>query len=199
MLRSREPGQSVVEFGIVAILFTLLMFAIVDFGLLLNSWVALSSGTRQVARAATVGYVATDLSSMVSSLTLPGVSRQAYTPFAKYCCGESGSRDEVVLSVAYYDGSSGLACIPGASGCNPLDTSTRVDNHYWGGGFSCSTWPIPCAGIHPLRGDMIVVSVSAPGMEVVTPLVRPFFGCASDQLHCNVQLASSAIMRYEGQ
>ena len=44
-----------VEFGIVAILFTLLMFAIVDFGLLLNSWVALSSGTRQVARAATVG------------------------------------------------------------------------------------------------------------------------------------------------
>ena len=55
MLRARERGQSVVEFGIVAILFTLLMFAIVDFGLLLNSWVALSSGTRQVARAATVG------------------------------------------------------------------------------------------------------------------------------------------------
>jgi hypothetical protein len=191
VLRSRERGQSVVEFGIVAILFTLLMFAIVDFGLLLNSWVALSSGTRQVARAATVGYVATDLSSMVSSLTLPGISRQAYAPFAKYCCGESGSRDEVVLSVAYYDGSSGLACIPGVSGCNPLDAHT-VDKNYWGG--LCAS---ACA--HPARGDMILVSLSAPGMEVVTPLVRPFFGCASDQLHCNVQLASSAIMRYEGQ
>src|SRR5437588_4204536 len=148
--RSCERGQSVVEFGIVACLFTLLMFAIVDFGLLLNSWVALSSGTRQVARAATVGYVATDLSSMVSGLTLPGVSRQAYTPFAEYCCGESGSRDEVVLSVAYYDGSSGLACIPGASGCNPLDAHT-VDKNYWGG--LCAS---ACA--HPARGDMILVS-----------------------------------------
>ena len=191
MLRSRQRGQSVVEFGIVAILFTLLMFAVVDFGLLLNSWVALSSGTRQVARAATVGYVATDLSSMVTSLTLPGVSRQSYAPFAKYCCGESGSRDEVVLTVAYYDGSSGLACIPGAAGCDPLDANA-VDKNYWGG--QCVT---ACA--HPARGDMIVVSLSAPGMEVVTPLVRPFFGCASDQLHCNVQLASSAMMRYEGQ
>jgi hypothetical protein len=36
-------------------------------------------------------------------------------------------------------------------------------------------------------------------MEVVTPLVRPFFGCGSDQPHCNVQLSSSAVMRYEGQ
>ena len=180
-----------VEFGIVAILFTLLMFAVVDFGLLLNSWVALSSGTRQVARAATVGYSATDLASMIDGLTLPGVTRQSYAPFAKYCCGENGSRDEVVLTIAYYDGTAGLACIPGATGCNPVDPST-VDKNYWGG-----TCPSACA--HPARGDMILVNISAPGMEVVTPLVRPFFGCASDQPHCNVQLASSAIMRYEGQ
>jgi hypothetical protein len=81
--------------------------------------------------------------------------------------------------------------------CNPLDASS-VDNHYWGGGFNCSTWPTPCDGVHPLRGDIIVVSLSAPGMEVVTPLVRPFFGCSSNQLHCNVQLSSSTMMRYEG-
>ena len=183
-----------VEFGIVAILFTLLMFAIVDFGLLLNSWVALSSGTRQVARAATVGYVGSDLKSMVEALTLPGVSRQFYAPFAAYCCGDGGSKDEVILTIQYYNGDPNLTpppCIPGVSGCNPLDAHT-VDKNYWGG--LCAS---ACA--HPARGDMILVSLSAPGMEVVTPLVRPFFGCASAQLHCNVQLASSAIMRYEGQ
>jgi TadE-like protein len=181
----------VVEFGIVAILFTLLMFAVVDFGLLLNSWVALSSGTRQVARAATIGYPATDLHKMIDQLPLPGVSRQFYAPFVNYCCGESGSHDEIVLTVSYFDGSSGLACIPGATGCNPLNPNT-VDKNYWGG--TCLS---ACA--HPARGDMILVNLSAPGMEVVTPLVRPFFGCSSDQQHCNVQLASSAIMRYEGQ
>jgi hypothetical protein len=200
VLRSRQRSQSVVEFGLVAILFTLLMFAVVDFGLLLNSWVALSSGTRQVARNATVGYLKDDLSAMVTNLTLPGISRQSYAPFARYCCGEGGSHDEVVLRVEYYDGSPGAACIPGAPGCTPLDPSTQVDNHYWGGGVTCPTWPTtPCAGIHPLHGDMLVVTVSAPGMEVVTPLVRPFFGCASNQPHCNVQLSSSAMMRYEGQ
>jgi TadE-like protein len=185
VLRSRQRGQSVVEFGIVAILFTLLMFAVVDFGLLLNSWVAISSGTRQVARAATVGFVASDLTTMVSGLNLSGVSRASYPPFTKYCCGELGSNDEVVLTVQYY------ACVPGASGCTPLP-ATSIDPHYWGG--AC-----PSACTHPARGDMIVVSLSAPGMEVVTPLVRPFFGCSSSQSHCNVRLASSAMMRYEGQ
>jgi len=99
VLRSRQRGQSVVEFGIVAILFTLLMFAVVDFGLLLNSWVAISSGTRQVARATTVGFLATDLTTMVSGLNLPGVSRTPYSPFASYCCGSGGSDDEIVLTV----------------------------------------------------------------------------------------------------
>ena len=32
-----------VEFGILALLFTLIMFAIADFGMLLNGWVAVSS------------------------------------------------------------------------------------------------------------------------------------------------------------
>jgi TadE-like protein len=203
VLRSRQRGQSVVEFGIVAILFTLLMFAVVDFGLLLNSWVAISSGTRQVARAATVGFLATDLTTMVNGLNLPGVSRASYPPFTKYCCGEGGSNDEIVLTVQYYNGDPSLTpapCIPGAAGCNPVSASS-VDNHFWGGTYPCPTWTptTPCPNIHPLRGDMIVVSISSPGMEVVTPLVRPFFGCSSSQVHCNVRLASSAMMRYEGQ
>lgn len=193
MVRARQRGQSVVEFGIVAILFTLLMFAVVDFGVLLNSWIALSSGTRQVARGATVGLFHDDLYNVVNALALPGITRTAYQPFVKYCCGDAGENDEIVLTVQYYD-----HCVPGGPGCVAQPT-TAVDNHYWGGSYACLTWPTPCSGIHPLRGDMIVVNLSAPGMEVVTPLVRPFFGCSSNQVHCNVRLASSAMMRYEGQ
>ena len=187
MLRSGQRGQSVVEFGIVAVLFTLLMFAVVDFGLLLNSWIALSSGTRQVARAATVGYLKGDLHDMANSLALPGITRTPYAPFLQYCCGEAGSNDEIVLTVQYYSG-----CVPGAVGCTPL-LPDKVDSRYWGGGVTCTP---SCA--HPARGDMIVVNLSAPGVEVVTPLVRPFFGCSSTQAHCNVRLSSSAMMRYEG-
>jgi hypothetical protein len=187
MLRSRQRGQSVVEFGIVAILFTLLMFAVVDFGLLLNSWVALSSATRQVARDATVGYFKEDLYNATNSLGLPGITRTPYAPFAGYCCGAGGANDEIVLTIAYYD-----HCIPGGAGCVQVPAS-QLDSRYWGGGTCASA----CA--HPARGDTIVVSLVAPGMEVVTPLVRPFFGCSSNQQHCNVKLASSAMMRYEGE
>ena len=196
-MRSRHRGQSVVEFGIIALLFTLLMFAIVDLGLLLNSWVRLSSGARDIGRAASVGHFGTDLSTMAKQLVLPGVSATPYSPFVKYCCGESGSNDELVISVQYYNGDPTLPppapCIPGASGCSPVPPSA-VDNRYWGG--TCPTGP---ACTHPRRGDMIVVSLSAPGMEVLTPLVRPFFNCPSSQLHCNVKLGSTAMMRYEGQ
>ena len=186
MLRSRQRSQSVVEFGLVAMLFTLLMFAVVDFGLLLNSWIALSSGTREVARLASIGETRAGLFNMLNALALAGISRTPYPPFSEYCCGDLGLHAKVVLTVVYYPG-----CMPGVSGCSALDP-TLVDSTYWGG--QC---PSGCA--HPARGDIVVVSVSAPGMEVVTPLVRPFFGCASDQPHCNVPLSTSATMRYEGQ
>jgi hypothetical protein len=196
---ARQRGQAIVEFGIVALLFTLLMFAVVDFGLLLNSWVRLSSATREAARAASVGYYALpmsghgDLYDLVNTVNLPGVDRSTYAPFVNYCCGAGGSNDKVVLSVAYYNGDPTqlpAPCIPGAPSCNPLPASS-VDNHYWGG--SCSA---PCQ--HPARGDMLLVTLSAPGMEVITPLVRPFFGCSGNQAHCNVVLGSTAITRYEG-
>ncbi len=45
-MRSSQRSQAVVEFGIVAITFSLIMFAIADFGLLLNDWLSVSSGVR---------------------------------------------------------------------------------------------------------------------------------------------------------
>jgi len=194
-VRSRQRGQAIVEFGIIALLFTLLMFAIVDFGLLLNSWVRLSAGTREVARAAAVGYTHDQVQTMVQQLTLPGINPQVnHADFVQYCCGDHSENDALVLQITYYDHLAN--CIPGASGCNPLDPHL-VDNNYWGGACpsGCNTGP----NAHPARGDIIVVSLQAPGMQIFTPLVRPFFGCNGNQVNCYVHLGSSTMMRYEGQ
>lgn len=172
-----------VEFGIVALLFVLLMFAVVDFGFLLNSWIRLSAATRDVARLASVGGDKNALDSLVKSVAMPGVSSTIYPPFTGPCCQVG---DKVVLSISYYP------CIPN----NPPGTCTgalptnAVDSTYWGG-----TGPV--GSLHPAIGDTIVVTLQAPGMEVLTPLVRPFFGCDGSQLHCNVQLNSSTMVRFE--
>ena len=73
-VRTKQRGQAIVEFGIVSLIFVLLMFAVVDLGLMLNSWVRLSAGAREIARGASVGYTAADLRAMAAALVLPGVS-----------------------------------------------------------------------------------------------------------------------------
>ena len=185
----RERSQSVVEFGIVALLFVLLMFAIVDFGFLLNSWVRLSSATRDIAREASVGGQKPDLQNMANQVAMPALTTELYGSFTGYCCGPN---DKLVLQVTYFN-----QCIPGAAGpppCTPLDPG-MVDSRYWGGSDTGCAPNCP----HPIIGDSIQVTFSAPGFEVLTPLVRPFFGCDGSQAHCNVQLSSSATMRFEGQ
>src|SRR5207302_9142113 len=91
----RQRSQAVVEFGIVAITFTLIMFAIADFGLLLNDWLSVSSGARLLARDAAVGvYTCTTvatcpagtgptLANEAGSLTIPGVT--ADSDFGSVC------------------------------------------------------------------------------------------------------------------
>jgi hypothetical protein len=44
------------------------------------------------------------------------------------------------------------------------------------------------------------VSVIAHGAQIITPLIRPFFGCTNGvNPNCNVTLTSSTLMRFEGQ
>ncbi len=120
-MRCRQRGQSVVEFGLAALLLTLLLFGIVDFGLLLNSWLRLSAATRDVARAASLGATQTQLRQMVEALVLPGVTRdpEYFTQHVRPCCLEGSvwpspePTAAVVLDIKYYAG-----CMPGAT-CPP--------------------------------------------------------------------------------
>ena len=72
-----------------------------------------------------------------------------------------------------------VVCAGEPSGVNPPDSTTT-----------------PSAT--PAAGDSIQVTVIADNFEVITPLVRPFFGCSTTQQHCYVPLTSATTMRYEG-
>src|SRR6266851_8751665 len=120
-IRARQSSQAIVEFGLIALLFTALMFAVVDFGLLLNTWLAVSSGTREIARNASVGKNAIFLQDEASKLNMPSVSAAG---FSKFCCDASSA---VEVKVEYFMGSQGgppPACPPWTAGCNPIPSGS---------------------------------------------------------------------------
>ncbi len=54
-MQHRTQGQAVVEFCLVAMMFFTLLFAIFDFGMLLNDWISVTTGASVGARQAAVG------------------------------------------------------------------------------------------------------------------------------------------------
>ena len=53
--RRRQRGQSLVEFALILPIFLILLMGIVDFGLGLKSWIAITNSARESARYAAVG------------------------------------------------------------------------------------------------------------------------------------------------
>jgi hypothetical protein len=226
VLRSRQPGQSVVEFGIIAILFTLIMFAIADFGLLLNDWLSVSSGARLLARDVAVGGftcstttqcsnagVQRQILDEASKLSVPGVS--ADQVFTGFCCDVGNPGSALQVQVIYWD-----ECSPQVNGCTPLSDPTKLDWRYTSGTMqgTCPSGPGLPVCLHPAApakqgtcgtpgpgycpGDSITLTLVAAGAQVITPLVRPFFqnpvSCPPTSAHCYVALSSTVTMRFEG-
>jgi hypothetical protein len=207
---ARRRGQSLVEFGIIALLFTLLLFAVVDFGLLLNDWLSVSSGARLLARDAAVGMTRTDLKNEAEKLVIPGVSADAFA--GGFCC-DAGAALQV--NTTFYN-----QCTPLVGRCGPV-TISELDDRFWSDGVQggCHASPgSPCLHPSPPRlqgtcpgapgapscpGDTVVVTLTAAGAQVVTPLVRAFFAnattCTSDSAHCYVPISSTVSMRFEGE
>ena len=183
MLRARRRSQAVVEFGIIALLFTLLLFAVIDFGLLLNTWLAVSSGSREIARSAAVGKKADFLKDEAIHLNLPSIDTRG---FSNVCCGPTSA---VEVRVDYMD-------TPTSTPYSPA--SQIVTDYPWQ---NVDTKASGCiSGCHPQADDLVRVTVIAHGAQVITPLVRPFFGCTDGvNPDCHVDLHSTTIMRFEGQ
>src|ERR1051326_4603741 len=139
MVRTRLRGQSVVEFGIIAILFTLIMFAIADFGLLLNDWLTISSDARLLARDAAVGMNQGFLwnEATAQAKAIPGVSADPI--FTSICCDVGTPGAAVQVNTVYW-----IQCTPGAILCLPVDP-TMLDDRYMSRGVqgSCHTWAPP--------------------------------------------------------
>jgi hypothetical protein len=171
-----------VEFGLIALLFVGLMFAVIDFGLLLNAWLAVSSGSREVARSASVGKDKDFLEQQTRNLKLPAVN---FAIFPTPCCASTSA---VELTVTYHN-----QCTAGP-GCPPLASNQVLD--IYPGGLCPSPGPCP----HPIPGDSVRVVIAAHGAQVITPLIRPFFGCTdSVNPNCKVTLTSTTVARFEGQ
>jgi hypothetical protein len=179
MLRSRRRGQAIVEFGLISLLFVGLLFAVVDFGLLLNTWLAVSSGSREIARSAQVGKDWDFLEDQAMRLRLPSVSVQGFT--GGMCCGPTSA---VELTVTYFD-------------CDPLPCAA-VEPGLIRPAYDPSS---KCSGTcpNPAPGDYVQVVLQAHGAQVITPLIRPFFGCTNgNNPNCNVTLTSTTMSRFEG-
>jgi hypothetical protein len=215
VLRSRQRGQSVIEFGIIAILFTLIMFAIADFGLLLNDWLSVSSGVRSLARDAALGMHYDDLINEAKALAVPGVSGDPYFGANGFCCVVGTPGSALQLQVIYYnectpDLPSGPVCHevnaldPSSNGLDSHYTSHQVQGHCLAGCLHPASPGAPnSCGQANCPGDTVKLTLTAAGAQVITPLVRPFFTnpvtCASSAPHCYITLGSTLTMRFEGQ
>jgi hypothetical protein len=98
--RRREGGQGLVEFALVAPVFFLLIFAVIDFGLGLRAWITVTQSAREAARIGAVGascdaIVDKAVDSSAGLLTSPDVTVVG-------CQGPAG--DSVNVNVSYnYD------------------------------------------------------------------------------------------------
>jgi hypothetical protein len=175
----RRRGQAIVEFGIIALLFTLLLFGIVDFGLLLNGWISVSSSAREAARAAALGHTADSIAAAArSSSSVPGVAASRLTVVVQYDFRDAALATRTI-------------CRPGTGSPAPSGFTCGA------AGTSSAPWD---ESPKPGADDTVIVTVIADQFQVITPLVRPFFGCTDGGAStCYVPLQSSVSMRLEGQ
>jgi len=176
----------VIEFGILALLFALMMFAIVEFGLLLNGWVSVSSTTREAARWAATGLRVSQWTDVLG--THDGI-------YEKVISGQSPpgvpSRDQTIV-ITYQSGASTWTCTAA-----PLGSGSFPQCNGPGGPYN--TYDFPALASPPVPvGATVTVTLLADTYRVITPLVRPIFGCDGSVIDCKVPIKSWNAMYYEG-
>jgi Flp pilus assembly protein TadG len=162
--RGRQPAQALVEFGLVVMLFVLLLSGVFDFGMLLNTRLGVSAMSRELARAAASGATTDQLNALASQ------------------------QDHIVgITTAPFGGNYfSLNGTPPRAGVAATET-------FW-----TSTGAQAASAQAAGSGGSVRVEVVAQGAEVITPLIRPLFGCANGgQQHCLVPISAGTTMRLE--
>jgi Flp pilus assembly protein TadG len=165
---TRQRGQALVEFGLVVVLFVFLVSGMFDLGLLLNARLAVSSMSRVLARAAAAGDSPSELQALARQQD--GIPGVTTGPFNGYCCTVNINNGRTVLSPHY-------AIVVNVTYTNALTQQPRDP---------------------PIEGDWVTVTVNAEGAQVLTPLMRPIFGCTGSQTYCPVTgISAQTTMRVE--
>ena len=117
-----ESGQAVVEFALVAMVFFMLVFGIIDFSRFFHSWVTVQHAAREGARYGLTGRVDCDIASDDRDACIEYVAKEATT-------GLSGAPGNVTVSFKSWDYPGYTLQHDGSSGeqCDALEVSVHYD------------------------------------------------------------------------
>jgi TadE-like protein len=165
-------------------LFATMMFAIVEFGLLLNGYISLSTTAREAARWAATGLTVQQVyDNLINGPRPPGVPADTQLVTVEYEFNgdvwECHTRDSPHPPPAIW------SCSRTSGNQSPPTPNTLPNT-------------LSPSGNVPI-GARVTVTVVADRYEVITPLIRPFFGCNDGTVpHCYTPIKSSTTMYFEG-
>jgi Flp pilus assembly protein TadG len=166
---ARGRAQALVEFGLIVMLFVLLLSGVFDFGMLINTRLGVSSLSGVLARAAASGATQQQIDTLAMQQSIAGVTTAPYGG-QYWLSGTFPTRPDqlgaaVAMTETFLDSSG-----------TPVSPQTSTNPQAWA----------------------VRVEVVANGAEVITPFIRPIFGCNGAQQQCLVTgISATTTMRME--
>lgn len=99
ILKNNE-GQSLVEFALILPILLLIIMGIIEFGIMINSYLTVRSASREAARAAVVGSTNQEVMSLVSSIC-PNLDSNNFILIITPSEGSRSSGDALTVDLKY--------------------------------------------------------------------------------------------------
>jgi Flp pilus assembly protein TadG len=99
ILRSNE-GQSLVEFAIILPILLMLIMGILEFGIMLNSYLAVRNASREGARAAIVGSTDIEINNLILTIS-PSLNSTDLTVVVTPSASSRKSGDPITVEIQY--------------------------------------------------------------------------------------------------
>lgn len=97
----RQRGQSLVEFALVAPIFLIIVFGVVDFSLGLKAWLTLTNASREGARVLVLGQDCTQVTTATKNVA-QGLANVTVAITPSSCTGSTGAAMTVSASYTYH-------------------------------------------------------------------------------------------------
>ncbi len=119
-----DEGQALVEFALVAVVFLTVIFGVIDFGRLFESWVTVQHAAREGARYAVTGSIVCDGHATTREGCITYEAQQA-------AAGLSGAPGAVTVTLTSYDYPNYTVSHAGSAGnaCDEVEVKVDYDHH----------------------------------------------------------------------